>query len=311
MSNDCNKLKSSNNNKYYSYILIVAEILPLVFCWICTDFYIDWSIPSINNYIDVSILTSARIVTIIIRIESLVKRNAQIQFFQKLQEVDEIFSKILGFRENHRGLRNQLIFDGIFWALELIIMFASFIVYTLVDEVYKDLVLCVMYILPFALSNIRYFQFVTFVRLLRVRIEIIQRCFERNICLESSKIASANQWNVYNVLEKYEMATEQLEKSLVHQEIILLRKCYYILWESSILINKIFHWTMPFAIGLDFCILVANLYWLFLWFVSAKVSTTAAFNAAVVWSIVNIRHIIIITNICHRTSEQVLFSFTF
>lgn len=134
MTNDSHELKPSERYKHYSYILIVFQILSLLICLIYTDFYIEWSFPTIVNYIDISIMTSIRLLTIVNHIEAVAKRNAQIRFFRKLQKVDEIFSTNLGLHENHRSLRKQLISDGICWTLELIVVYTTFITYTILDD---------------------------------------------------------------------------------------------------------------------------------------------------------------------------------
>lgn len=299
--------KPSANLRYFGYFMIVIELLPLILCNIYINFYIDWTLPSIASYMDLLTLNAIRLLSIVIHIEALIKRDTLIIFLRKLQKIDKILLNHLGLSEEYSSFLRQMIFDCVFLALEIAIMFVCLIAYSLIYEDYKYLCYWFMYVLPFVISNIRYMQFVAFVRLIKIRFQLVRQRFNQIIQSERDKMQTkVNAAKDDPFLAKFN-TLKKLEKHMVYQEVVLVRRVYHLLWEATILVNKFFHWTMPFAIGNDFCTLVTNFYWLFLWIVHSNFSTMGTLIVSVVWGIVNVRHIMIITNICHRTVVEVKF----
>lgn len=292
--------------KYYSYFIIFIQVITFVLGIVYNDVYVNWTVRSVMSYMDLITLNSVRFLTIIIHIEALVKRNEQIKFYRKLQQVDKLFSEHLGVYQDLYSLRNITIFDCACHFMELLVMYVTNIICSKENNLPKFLNYWLIYSVAFVISNIRYIQFTTFIRLIKVRVELIHCSFKRIISFENFTLSKVKFTVNDQVDKKCKTLNFDTETSLVYEEVVLLRQCYYLLWEASSLTNKCFHWTMPFAIGNDFCTLVTNLYWIFLWIVEPKMSNSSILAVSIVWSLANIRHIIIITNVCQQTVEKVL-----
>lgn len=296
-------LKQSKIYEYYNYFIIFLELIGLVFSFFYIDTYVDWELPIIAAYVDFVTLITVQLLAIIIHIESIQKRNKQIKIFQQLKEIDRILSKILDISRDNQSLRRNLIFDYTFWAIEYIIMSVVIITYSIHFDDVKYLHYWLFYMIPFAISNIRYMQFVAFIRLITIRFRVIRRCFKR---IRNSEHSESNEIPLLT-LKKFNAVGIIFEKNLLHCELILLRNCYHLLWETTILINKCFDWSLPFAIANDFCLFVINFYWIFLWTTAADGSNFGTLIVTFVWIIVNLRHFLIVTNICSGTLREVIY----
>lgn len=295
--------------KYYSYSIIFIQVITYVIGIAYNDFYVDWTDLSIMSYMDLITLNAVHFISILIHIETIIKRNKQIQFYKKIRQIDRIFSENLGFHQNFYLLRNQTALDCGFCILELSLMYVTNVIYSIQNNKPKFLNYWFIYSVPLAISNIRYIQFVAFIRLIKLRLEVIHCCFKRIILFENIELNKVivglgpnNQIRV-----EFDPFGLDTESSLVYEEIIFLRQCYYFLWEASVLVNKSFHWTMPFAIGNDFCTLVTNFYWIFLWMVQPSMSDLSVLFVSIVWGLANVRHFVTITNVCQRTIDEVCY----
>lgn len=297
--------------KYYSYCIILIQMITYVIGIVYKEFYVDWTELSIMSYMDLITINAVRFITIIIHIEALMKRNKQMQFYKKIQQIDRIFSENLGFHQNYQLLRNQTAFDCIFWILELLVMYVVNVIHSIENNKPKFLNYWLIYSVELAISNVRYIQFIAFVHLIKLRFEAIHRCLKRIILFENIELNKVIVGFTSNdqIHVKYDPFESDTESSVIYEEIILLRQCYYFLWEASVLVNKCFHWTMPFAIGNDFCTLVTNFYWIFLWIVQPSMNNLSVLFVSVVWGLANLRHVLTITNICQRTIEEVCIHF--
>lgn len=267
----------------------------------------DWSIVDIAKQLNLLLALITRLLTIIIYIEVYIKRKMPIEILEKLQKIDEIFAKHLQVQQNYNTFQQQLIFDGSLWIVESIFLTIFTIGHALSASDRKSNVPICLFMISFVINSLRYMQFCIFTRLVKIRFEVIQqslRRINRLEVVELDKIIKVKDTS-NPFLMKLNTIDANLGKTLVYQEIVYLRQCYHFLWETSLLINKCFRWTLPIAIGNDFCFLVTNFYWLFLLAINAEPDTIGLIMFPIVWAAANMRRIITVSYICHSAIEKV------
>lgn len=294
--------KLSNLQLTYSYLLIILESIILIWIVVCMNLYTDWTLPKLVIYLNLIMLTVAQLLNIVIYIEALAKRATQIEFYRKMQKIDNIFAKNFGIQQNYKSTRRQIILNGIFWIMEAILL-SVFLVWMAASEGNQKMTIFIgVYMLSTFTNMIRYMQFITFVCLIKIRCEVIKERLMQTICFEADDLNELEGDKIVPVLVKLDIRGMSLEKMTVYQEIILLRQCYHCLWEASAIANRCFRWTMLFALGNHFFLLVTNFYWTFLLTVFRDAANPLA---TIVWAIVNTRRMVAICNICYKTIKEV------
>lgn len=296
-------IQVSQFHKNYGIAVCLLQIIAVIGSIGIANHFIDWSVPSLILYIDLTLLYSGYVLTLIILAESLVKRNNQLLFFQKISEIDTIFAKIFG--PSQRSIRRPVTFDHFLFSLALILL----IIFVLTLSRHNKMIFySFTYMLPFVWNSIKYLQFIAFVRLVKVRCETMQKCFVRMILTEGTDSIKNKQAKKHAFSAKISALDSNIRQVLVYQEIILLRKIYHTIWDASILINKCFHFTMPLYIGINFCYLVAYLYWIFLAITDAKNGFAGVSLIPILCGAESFRRIAGISSICHHTIEEVIFN---
>lgn len=105
------------------------------------------------------------------------------------------------------------------------------------------------------------------------------------------------------------VATETNYEENVHNDIVILRKIYHILWENTRQLNILFKWSLLLLIAGNFIVIVVNYYRILVWLlfnnpipVEKKLNFFGIFMAYTIGQTV---YPIILSNVCHNVSQQV------
>lgn len=154
---------------FYSITLILMHAVILLHGLCTTQSFIRKGELRIIATIDIVMMCGIRFLTLLIVVESFVKRIKQIAFFQHLNEIDEIFTIKLGIDMEYRQLRRNTITKLFIWAACLTIIELAIFLMEMNDKDY--LYFCLLYLFPLFVATLHYFQVITYVNLIKFRFQ--------------------------------------------------------------------------------------------------------------------------------------------
>lgn len=249
------------------------------------------------SYLTFLILISVRIVGVVITIESLVNRREHLDWLIKLNQIDQMFAEQLKIGLNHKQIRRNGYIWLVVWLIQISICFLMVLVDILQDNSSVWLkIVWIICIIPLFLPTFRYFQIIHYIQLLEFVLATINKqlkaFYTRSNRLDVSK-RSKNPNFVSNEDEIYD-------------RIVLLRKIYHMLWESTVKLNKIFQFSLLLLIGSSFLNILVNYYRTLYWLLSTTApESTQLVIAYFYWSIGHTFYFIILSNTCYNISQQV------
>lgn len=281
--------------KWFSIAVISTFIALFVFCIANSSFYEDPKIAAINRSMDIAQVSAIHLVVIITLTESLVKRQRQLQIIDKIDEIDKILVGKLKINLSYDVFRQNIYRQAIYWVTESIYIFV--IVFTTGPPSLSRLWL--LYCVPLFISGLKYFQYTVYVSLLRNRLHILLLTLRNMTIREDNQGKFVKEYLIIKMDKAYIAEVYAIQ---AHQQIVYIRTCYHLLWETSVLINDCFHWTLIALIGNDFIVLVKNLYWLV--YELRYDRSWASLLLTGHWSILNILRFGIMTKLCHEANKN-------
>lgn len=301
----------SNRLKNYSIALIFIHSILFILNVINTSYSVVSVISkeSLVTYLNLLLVFTVRFLSIVILAEVHLKRDIQVEILKKLQETDNILEKNVGAEHNYSAVRKQLLFNASFWTVESILMAGFMIGLTFDDFELRPFFFTCLHMLSFFTNGFRYLQYIMIVSLIKDRFEMIQQCLHQMNRFESKELDKMMKIPDPSdpFLVKITTLDVNLMKTQVYQKVVYLRQCYHLLWETTLLTNNCFRWTLPFAIGTTFYFLVANCYWMFLIVIHREMASFKILTLPIGWGIINIRRLIALCNNCNQAIEKVTF----
>lgn len=274
-----NKFYKSYYMMFYSIILILLSFVHLVsiafkkYSILETDVFISAKFMSVVHLIGIWI---SQLITLI---ESLIKRREQIEFLDKLREIDYIFEKKIGYSFKYKALQRNIIFHMIGWGI-LYTLLESYL-FLLVLDVDSKFGLFLRYwaihMLPFSICCLRYFQIIIYVLFLKLRFKFLNKALMET---------------------KHEI-----------ENLTLLKNVYSKLWNLSNLINQSFGLSILINIATNFISITINFYFVFL---SLKMNNNPKDILEALWSygdifwlIPYLLNVFMLASVCHSTADIV------
>lgn len=283
---------------------IVVESAVLVHGFVFTNYYLDWKHYSVVLvYGDFVTMTLARVLAILIVIESWKKRCQQINFLEKISKADSILAYRLNINLRYEANRRESSRKSIMWLLSFVALQVIFLTLLISDPLSQRMLrFWLTYTVPFFICSLRYHQMVTYVRLLRLRFKAINN-FIQSFCL-------LNQGQVINhdllrIMQPAQSESEDRKRSL-YKKLIEIRAVYQLLYEASENINGLFRWTLPINIANDFQKGLTNIFFFLtitLQWESGSLNTKQV-PRPLVWAIYNIGQILILSNACQHACKE-------
>lgn len=274
-----NKFYKSYFMMFYSIVLILMSLSVLTsvtfkrYSILETDVFISGNIMSVVHLIGIWI---SHLITLI---ESLIKRRQQIEFLEKLREIDYIFEKRIGYNFKYKSLQRSIIFHMIGWG-SLYTLLESYLFILLLDVDYKFgrfLRNWAIHMIPFSFCCLRYFQVITYVLFLKLRFRFLNKSL---------------------VETKHEI-----------ENLTLLKSVYSKLWNLSNLINQSFGLSILINIATNFISITINFYFVFL---SLKMNHNPKDILEALWSygdilwlIPYLLNVFMLAKVCHATADIV------
>lgn len=173
----------------------------------------------------------------------------------------------------------------------------------------------ILYLLPFVICSLRYFQIFTAITIVKQRFDqLIASLEEINLKQSSKKIASISPPTImlikpnvpiYETIERmnrhFDMENSELQKLLI------IRDLYNRLWELTCIVNRCVGISVLINVANDFLSITSNCYWIFLNFkeYSSTYFDFLQIAGSAVWSIPHLCNVLVLAVLCDRTVQSV------
>lgn len=273
-----------------------------------TDKYINYSQKPFQYYFDFFYMTLSRLLLLIILVESLLKRNLNIKFFENIHKADTILveklSANLAFDQN-RKLNNLR--TGV-WLVVFIITSGTTLICWIVSNDQLSIMYWALLLVPSLMATMRYFQMITYVNLTKIRFQVINKLVKSFYSLDpiNSKKGNVVDKNLLHTMSKIsDDRSAEVEKYVIFKNLIELRQVYILLYDATEMINELFRWSVPINIAKDFIDTLTCVYWTFLWILKPSMPTMHMTVASIAIIVIHMFHIMSVSNECHYTVEEV------
>lgn len=257
------KLEKSNFMLIYSFIIIVISVVALIFGIFQEDIYLNTIDDTTGNTIDFIQLLGIRLAHIASMLESVYRRNDQIEFFEKLEEADNIFESKLGFNmkeyssTKHTIVQLTILFFTYFFVEICIISILIF------NKEYSYIQYWVYYLLPLCVCGLRFFQVFFCCLLLNNRFKMLNKSLTEMQSYKSSNNKTKDGGKLFTTVGHFK-GDNKPDSFSKYEKLVLLRNMYDRLWHLGLLINKSFGFSILANTGNAFLSVTCNLYWMFL-----------------------------------------------
>lgn len=298
----------------YCIAYIVVESAVLVHGLVSPDYYLERSFTIVLVYGDLVTMTLARVLAILIVIESWKKRSMQIEFLEKISRADSILAYRLNIDLRYEENRREMTWKSAAWMLAFLVMQVIFLSLLFADSRSRRMLrFWLSYMTSFFICSMRYQQLVTYVRLLRFRFEAINR-YIQSVCLLNQRRAINHDLLkiMQNVSKTLPTKIESDDrKTFLYKKIIEVRAAYQLLYEASEDVNVLFRWTLPINIANDFQKGLTNVFFfmtIILHWDSSEASNVMQLPRPLIWAIFNIGHILVLSSACQHAREVAEFT---
>lgn len=245
------------------------------------------------SYLGFMIITVMRVVTLVIAIESMLQRKQQIYFLKQFGRMDRLFTEELGVSFDYKRIRRNAYIWMTIWILQLAILIGLILVDIVNDDISIWIKFWWMFItVPLFLPSTRYFQIVHYIGLLGFGFEMINTRLDV-LLSRTNRLSTADKAKNLNKDDR------------IYDDIVTLRRIYHLLWESTVLLNKMFQWSLLLLIGASFFTIVVNYYRTLYWLLTPDPSKLDRIITYFIWSLIHTFHFITLSSICYNISQQV------
>lgn len=273
---------------------------------IASDVYMDWSDTAFKCFIKLELMTTIRFLTLIILLESLIKRRKQIAFFKRVQKIDKMLTDNLKFdASRHSVVRYK---NNRFTFLWLAIFGAHSAVSVYSASNPRDINFRLLYVPPLFVGLLLYLQFILYVGIIRCRFEAINQIIQDMSQNDDGEFFDRSVLNsdLLKLVESFSHQATSIEKSSLAGKLHDLSEIYQLLFECNELVNNLFQWSTPIGVAIGFTCILINLYWTLLWLLQPRLSLLLLTLPAFTGTIYHFSYIVLMSNECHYTVEEVV-----
>lgn len=227
------------------------------------------------------------------------KRKYQRRLLNIFTFLDRTFAKHLNVEINYRRLKrseNWMIFYSLIQSIVLLgYMLYSYYNQNLINTVHSML----LYWPGYFIGKLSYLYLTFSIKLIGTSIEVLNQYLK-----QTTKPSG------YYFRETYKNSkTKQsnLNVSMLH----VINRMYSSIWESSILVNHLMSWSLPFGIFYEFYLLIYYLYYILYYIFILRNVALSTYFRMLVWFLSVLLNMLLLTNTCRNTIEIVSIIFNF
>lgn len=295
---------SSDKNRrkwtIYNVVLLVTLLFLVILNFVYHELHIRDENSTMLSYLSFLMFSAMRLLAVFIVIESLWARNEQMQLLVLLQTVDTILNKKLDIPIEYKSMRRIGIFWMIFWLIKITILQTLIFIILLNQNKNIGLVLLSLwYTVPLFISSIRYLQVTHYIDLIGYRFKAISG-YIKEVCEKLPELNSKDAFLKHD--------NDSMENSDLYDQVVLLRKAYHHLWETTNFMNSAFRWSLLLSIGCSFVIILVNSYRSLVWLLTADAKKSRSILVFFTWTIYHSLYFIKLSGSCYRVLRKVRLS---
>lgn len=249
-------------------------------------------------YLSLLILVIMRALTVIIMIDSLLKMKPHMEFLSHFSKIEQIFSNELQIELDYKRIRrNSYVWMSI-WLVQITILLSLIVMEVIYyDEGIMVKLFWLFSSFPLIIISMRYYQIIHYIRLLGF-------CFEFFNELLNDISSNTNRLHMGDA----KLPTKNMAKfnDNIYDKIVSLRQLFHVLWETTIVFNKTFEWSLLTLIATSFFCIVVNYYRTLLWLISPESMDVQNVITFMIWASGHTFFFIKLSSTCYHISQQVI-----
>lgn len=247
---------------------------------------------------DTTTMSLTQLTALAIFIESYHRHYIQKEFLRKINSIDFILKFKIGITADHIERSKINIKRLLQWMIVYVSVFIINIV-VMKTDVWRWWI--ILY-LSFFIYSLRYFQITTYVDILHHRYYQINQ-FIKNLQKTEEKM----EINDFIYTETIFTLTQKYKSKCIYEKIRDLRQVFRLIYSANRSLNQMFRLSMPMIILNDFLHIMVNSYW-FLMILLFKADSSIYLIGLSAWSLTIMNNLISLSEACHRTVKEVIFS---
>lgn len=289
----------------YAVIWLVVNITLLLLCIIFSSKYIDWNAKTnaISNYDNLMAIVTIRLCSCLIVGEAIFKLKKQTDFLERIVRIDFALQHKLQIDidyKKHQFQSNILTIIWIFISFSCVI--CVFVVFHITENSLSQR-FWLLYVFPFLIYSLHYHRMVLYVHVIRLRYQMLNQFIEKVCMFQERGVVNNEILQAFKQMSKVAFSESPIEQLISKSQLIDIRNIYQTMYETSIIINDMFWWSLPLCIGIDFHRLLVNMYLVF-----SVLLFGFKWNDLIIclfWGIINIAHLLLLSHACHSTNKEV------
>lgn len=291
--------------QFYSVILWIVLFICHILTVAFSSFYIDWTVEGVGNYDTLLAVVLVWFLACVIVGEAIFKLEKQTDFLLQIIRIDFILQRKLHIQIEYNKYQLQNIVLTVIWiCITLICVVGVFIVFHVSND-QLNINLWLIYIAPLVIYSIQYHRMILYVYVIGRRYKIINEYIQK-ICMFQEKRSL-----IEEILQKSKQMskvafTDSAGQLFKVSQLIDVRNIYQMLYESTLMFNDMFRWSLPLCICVDFHRLLVNVFLIFaVWLLRSHVLILIV---VILWGTTNIVHLVTLSHVCHSTCSEVNFN---
>lgn len=285
---------STKNRHSYAIIMAIwlaIEIGHFVNGLALQRLYSDWERSKILSCINLVTPLFIRLHVIVVLIESFQQRSAQVEFLDKITEIERYLT--MHFHVQIDDVRLQREFRNllIFWLFRI----GALIMCACMVSTWGTMYYVFLYIVPLYTSTLLYVQFLAYIGTIRYCVDVL------NVEIGQFSMSDVPPGSVLggDVLQTFVVSFDKISR------LTKLREAYQMIWHASALINQCVRWSLPLGVNNEFITLINALYWIVSLCLDPLLGSPRRMQINVIWSLINLSHLFQLSDTCERLAAEV------
>lgn len=287
----------------YAATWFIFNVILLILCVIFSSKYIDWPANALAGYDSIMAMITIRLCSCLIIGEALFKIKKQTEFLHRIIRIDYVLRHKLRIDidyKKHQFQSNILTTIWIFMCFSC--MICIFVVLHITEDNFNQR-FWLIYGFPFLFYSLHYHHMVLNIHVIRLRYQMLNHFIEKVCMFQERGVVNNEILQAFKQLSKVTFSETSIEQFISKSQLIDVRNIYQTMYETTVIINEMFWWSLPLCIGIDFHRLLVNTFVLF-----SVLLFAFKWNQLVIclfWGFINIAHLLLLSHACHSTNKEV------
>lgn len=199
--------------------------------------------------LDLLIVTTFRLLLIIITMESFLKRRDQLKILQNLYSIDTVLGQELDIDVKYPKLNRLIIILFIKWSLIYVVTEAFLIWLTLFEQANSFGTFLLLFVYPLLKLTLNGSRYITLAHLVKHRIQLLQEVLK-----------SSSFWIDEHTVQRYNGLQLFCDRSIEISRMVNLWKIYRKIYETADLVNYSFKWSFSINFSIEILAITAVLF---------------------------------------------------